>query len=90
MACGRRLVHASASPFEALAERANWLTADVEADSYGKALLACGVPKDTILAWTVDPRVPLGTGKDGSIFDALEDLNANDCLFKAIHYAQCA
>ena len=83
-------VHASASPFEALAERANWLTADVEADSYGKALLACGVPKDTILAWTVDPRVPLGTGKDGSIFDALEDLNANDCLFKAIHYAQCA
>ena len=82
-------VHASASPFEALAERANWLAADVEADSYGKALLACGIPKETITAWAVDPRVPLG-GKEGSIFDALEDLNANDCLFKAVHYAQCA
>lgn len=82
-------VHASASPFEALAERANWLGADLAQDSYGKALLACGVPLDIVKAWSVDPRVNKGDGTQGSIFDALEDLNANDCLFKAIHYAQC-
>jgi hypothetical protein len=35
-------VHASASPFEALAERMNWLGATVETDLFGKALLDAG------------------------------------------------
>ena len=82
-------VHASASPFEALAERCNWLGADVGADAFGAALVACGVPVETLKAWSTDPRVPLGDGAVGSIFDALEDRDAHDCLFKAIHFAQC-
>ena len=32
-------VHASASPFEALAERLNWMKATLEADAFGKAML---------------------------------------------------
>ena len=50
-------VHASASPFEALAERLNWMGATLEEDAFGKAMLACGIPKDTIMAWTKDPQV---------------------------------
>ena len=40
-------VHASASPFEALAERLNWMGAKLEDDAFGKAMLASGIPKDT-------------------------------------------
>lgn len=39
------------------------------------------VPMDTIKAWSVDPQVNLGD-KKGSIFDALEDMDADDCLAK--------
>jgi hypothetical protein len=35
-------MHASASPFEALAERSNWLGADVGSDPFGKALINAG------------------------------------------------
>jgi hypothetical protein len=35
-------MHASASPFEALAERLNWCDATIETDAYGKGLLAAG------------------------------------------------
>lgn len=41
-------MHASASPLEGLAERANWLKADVTADVFGKALLAQGISAETI------------------------------------------
>ena len=37
-------MHASASPFEALAERSNWLRASISKDAFGKALLASGIP----------------------------------------------
>ena len=40
---GTNGVHASASPFEALAERANWLGMPLESDSFGRAMLATGV-----------------------------------------------
>ena len=50
-------VHASASPFEGLAERLNWLDRKVENDPFGQALLAAGLSVDTIKAWTVDPQV---------------------------------
>jgi hypothetical protein len=53
---GDNEVHASASPFEALAERLNWMGVKLEEDSFGKALLDSGIPKDTILAWTKEPR----------------------------------
>jgi len=76
-------VHASASPFEAMAERNNWLGVPIEGDLFGRAMMAC-VPKETIAAWTKDPQVDIGEGKKGSIFDALEDMNATDCLKKCM------
>ena len=75
-------VHASASPFEALCERLNWLGAKLEADVFGKAMLASGIPKATIMAWTKDPQVAY-EGKSASLFDLLEDLDYDACLAKA-------
>lgn len=75
-------VHASASPFEALAERMNWLKASAEDDEYGAALIDAGVSVDTIKEWTEDPQVPFD-GRKQSLFDLLEDLDAKTCLEKA-------
>merc|ERR1719498_1380833 len=75
-------VHASASPFEAMAERNNWLGAAFSEDPYGKELIAAGIPKKTIMEWTKDPQVTIEEGKQGSIFDALEDMYADQCLAK--------
>jgi len=74
-------VHASASPFEALAERANWLDLPVDGDVFGKALLASGVPLSDIQEWCSDPLVTF-EGSKQSLFDLLEDLNARECLQK--------
>mmetsp|Transcript_11421 Transcript_11421/g.16635 ORF Transcript_11421/g.16635 Transcript_11421/m.16635 type:complete len:373 (-) Transcript_11421:222-1340(-) len=78
-------VHASASPFEGLAEKTNWLGASIKEDTFGKALLDAGLFEETIKEWSVDPRVelPNGEGK-GSVFDALEDMDAGACLDKLI------
>lgn len=79
-------VHASASPFEALAERVNWLGASVEEDAYGKGLLAKKVSKDTVSKWAEDAQVSVegetSPGKTMSVFDALEDLDADTILEK--------
>ena len=75
-------VHASASPFEALAERVNWCGADVETDVFGAGMLASGISKSTVTAWSSDPQVEF-EGKKQSLFDLLEDLDAKDCLEKA-------
>lgn len=75
-------VHASASPFEALAERMNWLGATVETDPFGKTMLAAGVSTSTIKDWSVDPQVTYGAPDmpiSGSLFDSLEDTNADVC-----------
>lgn len=81
-------VHASASPFEGLAEKTNWLKKKVEDDAFGKALLEGGLSADTIAAWSVDPRVSLPDGSKGSIFDALEDMDVQDCLDKMIEISK--
>mmetsp|Transcript_376 Transcript_376/g.843 ORF Transcript_376/g.843 Transcript_376/m.843 type:complete len:434 (+) Transcript_376:80-1381(+) len=78
---GNNGLHASASPFEALAERANWLSVPVESDFYGKAMMALGIPKKTILEWGQDPAVSY-EGKKQSLFDLLEDLDSSSCLKK--------
>lgn len=75
-------VHASASPFEALAERANWLGTSVEDDAFGKGLLAAGVGKEKIIAWSSDPQVKYD-GEQGSLFDLLEDLDSDQVIVKA-------
>lgn len=77
-------VHASASPFEGLAEKNNWLSVDFAADNFGKALLEAGLSEETIKAWSVDPRVTLPDGSQGSVFDALEDMDVQDCLDKLV------
>eukprot|EP01037_Dinobryon_pediforme_P020536 gene20536-21192_t len=76
---GENSVHASASPFEGLAERLNWLNAKIATDSFGAKLLEAGVSEATILAWSKDPQV---AGK--SIFDQLEDLDAPEALAKIV------
>jgi len=75
-------VHASASPFEALAERMNWLEMAMEDDPFGKALLARGLPKARIETWAKDAQVLLESKQNGSIFDALEDMDVEPCLAK--------
>ena len=52
-------VHGSASAFEALAERLNWLSATLDDDDTGHALLEAGIKRDTLLRWTKDPQVEL-------------------------------
>jgi len=75
-------VHASASPFEGLAERMNWLSLDPAEDRFGKALLEA-MPLEQLKEFTVDPQVTLpGDGKKGSLFDQLEDLDYPDALAK--------
>mmetsp|Transcript_2718 Transcript_2718/g.5972 ORF Transcript_2718/g.5972 Transcript_2718/m.5972 type:complete len:343 (+) Transcript_2718:133-1161(+) len=77
-------VHASASPFEGLAEKCNWLGVSVETDPFGAALLDSGLSKKTIEEWSVDPRVTLPGGDKGSVFDALEDMDVDECLAKLV------
>jgi len=76
-------VHASASPFEGLAERMNWLETPCRRDAYCKALVRAGIKEAVIKAWSVDPQVKVEAAKKGSLFDALEDLDASACLDKA-------
>jgi len=75
-------VHASASPFEGLCERMNWLSVQCKNDAYCKSLLKAGVTEATIKAWSVDPAVKQDNGKSGSIWDAVEDMDASPCLEK--------
>eukprot|EP01063_Lacrimia_lanifica_P032029 TRINITY_DN53_c0_g1_i2.p1 TRINITY_DN53_c0_g1~~TRINITY_DN53_c0_g1_i2.p1 ORF type:complete len:110 (-),score=70.12 TRINITY_DN53_c0_g1_i2:133-417(-) len=86
---GDNAVHASASPFEGLAERMNWMKTPVAEDAFGKALLAAGVSEETIKAWSVDPQVKTGNGDEKkSLFDQLEDMDADECAKKAAQLAQ--
>lgn len=74
-------VHASASPFEALAEQMNWLGRPIESLEFGQAMLASGIPKETIEQWSRDPQVVYGpTQIKASLFDTLEDTDADMCL----------
>jgi hypothetical protein len=77
-------VHASASPFEGLAEQMNWLGQSVDDLEFGKALLASGLSKETIQDWSVDPRIIQVDRTQGSVFDALEDMDVEDCLAKLV------
>jgi len=98
-------VHGSASPFEAMCERLNWihhafyhenkedeenkedkenyknkLYQFIEKDCFGSKLIQNGIPMTTIESWLLDPQVNMGNGQYKSLFDALEDLNASDCI----------
>lgn len=77
-------VHASASPFEGLVEQVNWLGKSVEELPFGKALVDSGLSLKTIQEWSIDPRIRLTDGSQGSVFDAVEDMDANPCLAKLV------
>lgn len=73
-------VHASASPFEALAERVNWLGYRIERDPFGKVLLKDGISPGLIRDWCKDPQVTFGPiPMTRSLFDTLEDTNSDWC-----------
>lgn len=80
---GDNAVHASASPFEAMAERMNWMGVKCANDDFCSALTASGVSEAVVKAWSVDPQVKIGDGKKKSLFDSLEDMDASVCLAKA-------
>lgn len=74
-------VHASASPFEGLAERMNWLGYRVERDPFGKLLLKAGITPKTVREWSKDPQVTYGPiAMTTSLFDKLEDTDSDWCL----------
>jgi len=75
-------VHASASPFEGLVERMNWLGRPLAEDDFGRALLAAGIPEDTLLAWTKDPQVEF-EGQRRGLFDVMEDTDGAECIRRA-------
>merc|ERR1719473_1891084 len=78
---GDNSIHASASPFEALLERMNWLQADVLAEGFGKQVLGAGVPAYMMSEFSQDPQVRYG-GEKTSLFDLLEDTDASACAQK--------
>lgn len=50
-------------------------------DPFGKQLIAAGVCAKTIEQWSIDPQVTYGpTSIQASLFDTLEDLDADKCL----------
>jgi len=74
-------MHASASPFEALSERVNWLGYRVERDPFGKLLLKTGVSSAVVRDWCKDPQVTFGpVAMTKSLFDTLEDTDSDWCL----------
>merc|ERR1719380_249725 len=82
-------MHASASPFEAFAERNNWMGVPIAKDKFAARLLAGKIPLGAIKAWSVDPQVIIEEGgKQGSIFDALEDMDAAACVSKSVVLAK--
>lgn len=87
---GENCVHASASPFEALAERMNWLGYRADRDAFGKALLNEDVSLKTIKDWCLDPAVTYGEKLNPtvkSIWDTIEDMDSEECIAKCAEIA---
>jgi len=80
---GHNAVHASASPFESLVERCNWLGRRAEGDPFGQEILARGVSPATLQHWTSDPVVE-HQGVRTSLFDLFENLDSEDCIETAL------
>jgi len=83
---GDNAVHASASPFEALCERMNWLQVDPADDEYGQEFLKWAIPEANLLdAWKNDPQVRYGKPDaviKKSLFDSVEDMDSDVCMAK--------
>lgn len=90
---GDNAVHASASPFEALSEKCNWLGHKAEEDAtFGVPLLKI-LDKKTFDEWSKDPAVTYGASPEfaikKSVFDSVEDTDSDYCLaLLAMMYSQ--
>lgn len=88
---GDNAVHASASPFEALSERMNWLGEAADSEAFGQKVLEF-MDKKTLDVWAKDPQVVYGVPgatMKKSVFDSLEDTDADYCLaLLAMMYTQ--
>lgn len=82
---GNNGVHASASPYEGLAEHMNWLKMKPEDCAFGQTMMKSGISAETISTWSVDPQVIINSaGEKGSCFDALEDMDSLACVAQAV------
>lgn len=76
-------LHASKSPFEGFVERSNWLGQNADRDPFGMRLLQAGISMEQLQDWTKDTQVRLTPDcQESSMFEALIDLDANECLDK--------
>lgn len=74
-------VHGSASPFEAMAEVENWCGESLESQPFYKQLLDAGVSAKQIDEWKYEAQIVVDdTGKKGSSFDAVEDIDSTTCI----------
>lgn len=79
---GENALHASASPFEAMVDRHNWMGTEFEKDDFGEQLLREGIVESVLRRWSCDPIVNYG-GRQTSIFDLFENLDHTACLERA-------
>mmetsp|Transcript_129347 Transcript_129347/g.228740 ORF Transcript_129347/g.228740 Transcript_129347/m.228740 type:complete len:319 (-) Transcript_129347:90-1046(-) len=77
-------LHASASPFQALATRMNWLGTRCQDDSYCQTLLQAGVKESTIHLLFGDPEVQFRGGGRGRVFEAFKGLGAKPSVEYAV------
>ena len=61
----------------------NWLKVDVNKDEFGAKVISKGVSAKTLKDWSVDPQV-----KGKSLFDQLEDMDADDCIKKMVELSK--
>jgi len=76
-------LHVSASSFESMVERANWLGHDILDDPLTRVLRdQAGVPLKTLKAWVDDPTIYYRKQRS-TLFDVLTDLDAQQCVLTA-------
>lgn len=76
---GKNAVHASASAFEAMVERVNWLGISFEDDPFGRELVRRRVPAEILESWSLDPVVSY-EGREASVFDLFENLGCLESI----------
>ena len=72
---GENCCHVSASPFESLCEKMNWLNVKAGEDPWGEALLAAGIRPKTIEDWSLGSE---------AIWDTLADKDSDECIAKCL------
>jgi len=71
-------IHASASAFEGLVERINWLKRPVATDPFGSQLITAGVPLQCIKDWCSNPLI-----QGRTLFHHMEGKSSPTCIARA-------